>query len=104
MKRILGRVSDIPKVKGMFVNPSEVQSVINKHPELGRFQIIVDRPKLMDELSIKVEYKQPVDSGKLGELLVRELKEVIRLKCNVVLVEEGTIPQDAGVLNDRRKV
>jgi len=40
----------------------------------------------------------------MEELLSRELKEVIRLKSNVVLVEEATIPKDAGVLDDRRKI
>ncbi|MFH1623726.1 MAG: AMP-binding protein [Pseudomonadota bacterium] len=104
LKRILGRVSDIAKVKGMFVNPSEVEGVIKRHPELDRFQIIVDRPELMDELTIKVEFNRPVDKGKMERSLADELKEVIRLKSNVVLVEEGTIPKDAGVLDDRRKV
>ncbi|MDY7031161.1 MAG: phenylacetate--CoA ligase family protein, partial [Thermodesulfobacteriota bacterium] len=104
LKRILGRVSDIPKVKGMFVNPSEVQGVLKRHPELGRFQIIVDRPKLLDELTIQVECNQPVEKEKVSEVLVRELKEVIRLKSNVVLVEQGSIPGDAGVLDDRRKI
>jgi phenylacetate-CoA ligase len=104
LKRILGRNSDIAKVKGMFINPSEIESVIKRHPELGRFQIIVDRPKLLDELAIKIEFNKTVDKEKMEGFLVNELKEVIRLKSNVVLVEEGTIPQDAGVLDDRRKV
>ena len=104
LKRILGRSGDIAKVKGMFINPSEVESVIKRHPELGKFQIIVDRPKLLDELAIKIEFNKPLDKEKMEGLLVNQLKEVIRLKSNVVLVEEGTIPQDAGVLDDRRKV
>ncbi|MFA4911063.1 MAG: hypothetical protein WC649_08485 [Desulfobacteria bacterium] len=104
LKRILGRTSDIAKVKGVFINPSDVESVMKRHPELGKFQIIIDRPRLEDELTIKVEFNKPVDKGKIEGFLVNELKEVIRLKSNVVLVEDGTIPQDAGVLDDRRKV
>ena len=105
LKRILGRVSDIAKIKGMFVTPSEVEGVIKRYPELGRFQIIVDRPKLMDELTIKVEFNKPVgNKEEMEELLSCELKEVIRLKSDVVLVEEGTIPKDAGVLDDRRQI
>ena len=104
LKRILGRVGDIPKVKGMFVNPGDVGSILKKHPELGKFQLIVDRPKLLDELTIKAEFNKPVDKGRMEGLLVNELKDAIRLKTNIVLVEKGTIPQDAGVLDDRRKV
>ncbi|MFH2011085.1 MAG: hypothetical protein ABIJ37_00030 [Pseudomonadota bacterium] len=105
LKRILGRVSDIAKIKGMFVNPTEVESVIKRYPELGRFQIIVDRPKLMDELTIRVEFNKPVDNKENMEgLLSRELKEVIRLKANVNLVKEETIPKNAGVLDDRRLI
>ncbi|MFH2012963.1 MAG: AMP-binding protein [Pseudomonadota bacterium] len=105
LKRILGRASDIARVKGMFVNPSEVESVIKRYPELGRFQIIVDRPNLIDELTIRVEFNKPLENKEnMEELLSSELKEVIRLKADVDLVKEETIPKDAGVLDDRRKV
>lgn len=104
LKRILGRVGDIPKVKGMFVNPADVRAVLKRYSELGKFQIIVDRPKLLDELTIKIECNKPVSKERIEESLVDELKNAIRLKANVILVEEGTIPQDAGVVDDRRKV
>ena len=104
LKKILGRVGDIPRVKGLFVSPAEIKGVLAKYPELGRFQMIVERPARADELTIKVEYKQPVAIEDMKERLVSEFKEAIRIMTKVDLVPEGTIPEGAKLAEDRRKV
>jgi len=104
LKKILGRVGDIPRVKGLFVSPAEIKGVLAKYPELGRFQMIVERPVRADELTIKVEYKQPVAIEDMKERLVSEFKEAIRIMTKVDLVPEGTIPEGAKLAEDRRKV
>ena len=53
MQRIIGRVSDIPRIKGMFVVPRHVQNVLDRYPQFGKFQLIVDRPAHQDELTVK---------------------------------------------------
>jgi len=103
MLRILGRASDIAKVKGMFVVPRQVEDVITKFPELGRYQIIVDHPKTVDILTVMVEIKEKVDLKKMEQLLVKELKEAIKLTAEVKLVNRGTIPENVSILDDRRK-
>jgi phenylacetate-CoA ligase len=45
MKRILGRVGDIPRVKGMFIPPRRVELVISKHKNLCGYQLLIDRPE-----------------------------------------------------------
>jgi phenylacetate-CoA ligase len=104
MSRILGRSSDIAKVKGIFIVPRQVENVVSKFPELGRFQIIVDHPKTVDTLSIMVEYKEKIDRKNLAQLLAKDVKEAIKLTAEIQLVNQGTIPEDAGILDDRRKI
>jgi phenylacetate-CoA ligase len=104
MPRILGRASDIAKVKGLFVVPRQVENVIAKFPQLGRYQIIVDHPKTVDTLTIMIEYKEKIDLNKMEDILVKELKEAIKLTAEIKLVSQGTIPEKASILDDRRKV
>ena len=103
LPRILGRSSDIAKVKGMFVAPRQVENVISKLSELGRFQIIVDHPKTVDTLTLMVEYKERIDHKNMEQLLIKEIKEAIKLTAEIKLVKQGTIPEDASVLDDRRQ-
>jgi phenylacetate-CoA ligase len=104
MKRIIGRVSDIPRIKGMFVVPRNVQNVLDHYPELGRFQLIVDRPARQDELTIKIAVQQPVDQEALGRRLIAEIRDAIRLSAIVEFVASQDLPEGAALIDDRRKV
>ena len=104
MKRIIGRVSDIPRIKGMFVVPRNVQNVLDRYPQLGRFQLFVDRPARQDELTIKIVLKQPVDQDVLGQRLVAELRDAIRLTAAVEFVDSQELPEGMPLIDDRRQV
>jgi phenylacetate-CoA ligase len=103
LQRILGRTGDILRIKGQFVVPSQVEGVISRYPELGKFQIIVDRPRLRDELIIRVECKKPV-SEDLRVKIINELKNAIIVTPEIELVPAGTIPEGATVAEDRRRL
>jgi phenylacetate-CoA ligase len=105
MKPILGRVGQIPRVKGLFIVPREVEEVIGRHPELGRFQLIVDRPEIRDRLTVKIELKGAADESRLRDVLTRELKEKIRVTADeIVFVPEGALPPEAPIVQDLRRV
>jgi len=104
MQRIIGRVSDIPRIKGMFVVPRHIQNVLERYPELGRFQLVVDRPARQDELTIQVALAQPVDHEQLRRRLISEIRDVIRLTADIVFVEAESIPAGAPLIEDRRQI
>ncbi len=105
MKPILGRVGQIPRVKGLFIVPREVEEVIRRYPELGRFQLIVDRPEIRDRLTMKIELKSPAEEMGLRERLLRDLKEKIRVTVDEILfVSDGSLPADAPFVEDLRRV
>jgi phenylacetate-CoA ligase len=103
MKRIIGRVSDIPRIKGMFVVPRHVQNVLDRYPALGRFQLIVDRPAHQDELTVKIALKQAIDQEALGRRLSAEIRDAIRLTASVEFVDPQNLPEGVPLLDDRRK-
>jgi phenylacetate-CoA ligase len=92
-------------VKGLFIVPREVEEVIGRHPELGRFQLIVDRPEIRDRLTVKIELRSATDEASLRERLLGELKEKIRVTADeIIFVPEGTLPADAPIVEDLRRV
>ena len=103
--RILGRVSDIPRIKGMFVVPRQIREVIERYPDqLGNFQMIIDRPGTSDILTIKIECKENVDKASLKNRLIKEFKDHIRILVEIEFVNEGALTEESTLIVDNRKV
>ena len=101
---IFGRVDMLTKVRGVFVYPKQVENIIKRYPELGGFQIIVDRPGRFDEMTVIAECKAPIETiDKLSETVATDLKNTLRLDVKVKFVKEGTIQKEVKILDDRRK-
>ncbi len=102
LSRIMGRVDQVTKVKGMFVHPSQVQKVIDSHPEISRARLIVDRPGDVDVMTLEVELKETGSEG-LAPAIENTLKESVKLKGKVIIVGADSIPEDAKIIEDVRK-
>lgn len=103
MGRILGRVGDIARVKGLFVIPGQVQRALDVFPDLGKFQLVVDRPGTQDTLAVRIEHMGAVgDRSQLAEQAAQRIKEGIRLSTQVELIDVGTLGDDAQVVVDKR--
>lgn len=102
LTRIMGRVDQLTKVKGMFVHPVQVQKVLESHPEIGKGRLVVDRVGDQDVMKLEVELKSDVPEEFIPavELTVRE---VIKLKGSVNIVEPGTLKEDGKVIEDVRE-
>lgn len=105
MGRILGRVGDIARIKGLFVVPAQVRRALEDLPGLGAFQLIVDRPGTQDTLVIRVEHAgEPGARPALAETAARRVKDAIRLSADIDLVDVGTLGEGAPVVVDNRDV
>jgi len=104
LKRILGRVGDIARIKGMFISPRQVEGVFSCYPELSRYQIQVTRPGLRDELKICVECRIPAPSDDMRIKIIEHLTSALRVTPAVELVKPGTIPEGASLVRDSRTV
>jgi phenylacetate-CoA ligase len=101
LTRIMGRVDQLTKVKGMFVHPSQVQKVLNLHPEIATGRLVVDRVKDQDVMTLEVEVKSAVGEG-FVPAVEETIKEVIRLRGSVKIVEPGTVKEEGKVIEDVR--
>jgi phenylacetate-CoA ligase len=100
IRRIVGRASSIPRIKGMFVVPRQVEDVLRRHEVNGRFQLRFDRPQRLDRLTIAVE--RPSVSTESLDALHTALDQVLRMRCELELVD--SIPEDAAVVEDLRNL
>ncbi|MBI4287831.1 MAG: AMP-binding protein [Chloroflexi bacterium] len=103
--RILGRVEDVTKVKGVFVYPRQVAEVISRFPEVVRFQASVTRPEHKDVMTLKLELKDgSVDKDKLTESVNQAIQDTCRVRVDrFQFAPAGTISEQAKPLVDERK-
>lgn len=102
--QVLGRIDEITKVKGLFVFPSTIEAVIKEYPELRRFQAVVDRPKGIDRLTIKIEYLgAPEKIEEIKGKLLKDFKEALRIDTEVEFVKPEEIKPTDKRLVDLRK-
>ena len=103
MDRITGRTDDMLKVRGVLVFPSDVEAALLKIDGVSpNYQIIVSRPKYLDELEVKVETSPELffDEIKKMELvenkIANSIKKEIGLRVEVTLCEPGSLPRSEG--------
>ncbi|MFM9973933.1 MAG: phenylacetate--CoA ligase family protein [Beijerinckiaceae bacterium] len=96
----MGRADQRTKVKGMFVDPAQVDAIAKRHPELGRLRLVVLRENEQDVMVLKAEAQgnDAALAGRVGETLAALMK----LKGAVELVKPGGLPNDGKVISDER--
>lgn len=102
--RIVGRVDQVTKVKGMFVHPEQVGQVEKKVPETARLLFIVTRTGHEDQLTIQAvltEGASPSDA--LATRIAETAREVTRLHATVVFVGESELADRDRKIVDQRK-
>lgn len=103
--RIVGRVGEAVKVKGMFVHPAEVTDVLSSYPVLANVQVVVDHVEMKDRVSARFEFKEEITNK---EEVIESFKKDFQNRCRVQIerveiVPAGTLPQDAKKVVDERK-
>jgi len=97
----MGRADQSTKVRAMFVTPRQVEDVRRRHPEIVRARLVVEGEAGNDRMTLSCEV-----SGKspgLSEAIVASIREVTKLRGEVLLVDPGTLPNDGKVIEDKRK-
>jgi phenylacetate-CoA ligase len=100
IKGWMGRADQTTKIRGMFVHPGQVADITKRFPEVVKARLVVSGEMANDEMTLKVEARgAPRDlPTRIGEAI----REVTKLRGDVVLVEPGTLPNDGKVIEDAR--
>jgi phenylacetate-CoA ligase len=103
LSRILGRVGEAVKVKGLFVHGKELEEALSLFPQVSRFQALVHQVGHRDELTLNIELGEEVDREKLLPGLHKAIQDTCRLRADrIEFVAQGTIPEEHKKVVDKR--
>jgi phenylacetate-CoA ligase len=102
IKGWMGRADQTAKVRGMFVHPSQVAEVAKRHPEVLKARLVVEGEMANDRMTLRVECgSRPAG---LAEAIAQSVRDVTKLRGEVVLCDPASLPNDGKVIEDARKL
>ncbi len=127
MARVCGRTDDMLIIRGVNFFPSQIESIVLRHPGVSPpYMVVVDRKGSMDEVEVRLEVTEEfqgraaadVIRGKVQDVLKdvetarqmmeqlkRDIKDMVGITVQVTLVPPGTVPRSEGKarrVEDRR--
>lgn len=96
----MGRADQTAKVKGMFVQPAQVNAVVERHPEISRARLVITQQDHRDIMTLHCEVTQRADG--LEAAIAESLREVCKLHGEVELVAADSLANDGKVIDDQR--
>lgn len=104
LMRIVGRVGDAVKIRGVFVHPKQVEQCLSTFPKVPKGQLIVDRVEQRDTAVLNIEIMKEANLETTCKEVEKKFSEVCTVRLDKVqCVAPGTIPADAKILLDLRK-
>ena len=104
IKGWMGRADQTTKVRGMFVQPSQINKILENLKINSSARMIVSRLNDKDELMLKVE-AEVTDTDQVKSLQQKisdEIKNVINLRGTAKIVPIKSLPNDGKVIDDIR--
>jgi phenylacetate-CoA ligase len=96
----LGRADQATKVRGLFVHPTQVATVLRRHPEAVRARLVVGGAVGEDTMTLHVEVTAAPPG--LAEAIAQSVRDVAKLRADVRLCAPGVLPNDGKVIDDTR--
>ena len=103
IKGWMGRADQTTKIRGMFVHPGQIAEVIKRFEGLGKARLVVTGELANDRMTLSVE--SAADAATLAQRkpeLEQALRDVTKLRGEVVWAAPGSLPNDGKVIEDAR--
>jgi phenylacetate-CoA ligase len=101
IKGWMGRADQTAKVRGMFVHPAQVAEIARRHSEVRKARLVVSGEMANDRMALHVEV-QGAPEG-LTARLTDTMRDVTKLRGEVLLCKPGSLPNDGKVIEDARR-
>ncbi len=92
-----GRADQAAKVKGMFIRPEQVASLVDRHPEIDRARVEVHFDGKTDKINVTLE-TNVLDASAFHA----SVADILQLRADVSVVAKGELPRDGVVIADLR--
>ena len=102
--RLVGRVDQVTKVKGMFVHPEQVAQLAGKIEEIASAQFLVIRTDHDDRMEMRIVLKDPAAaSDDLAVRIVEIARQITRLRGEVRFIAAAEVEEPEKKIIDKRK-
>ena len=100
VKGWMGRADQTVKIRGMFVHPGQVATIMRRFPEVLKARLVVSGEMANDSMHFQVE-ASPIQAG-LDQKIGEAIRDVTKLRGTVELLTPGSLPNDGKVIEDAR--
>jgi phenylacetate-CoA ligase len=101
IKGWMGRADQTTKIRGMFVHPAQVAEIVKRFPEVTKARLVVTGAIANDQMTLHVETPHLADAA-LKNKLSDVVRDVTKLRGDVLLVAQGSLANDGKVIEDAR--
>jgi phenylacetate-CoA ligase len=98
IEKITGRTDDMMIIRGVNVFPTQIEELLLGVPGLSpHFQCVLTRPGRLDELTVRVESRDPAaDAGAVAGELGNLIKDRIGITAGIEVLAPESIPRSQG--------
>lgn len=105
IKGWMGRADQTTKVRGMFIHPTQVATVISRHSEIIRARLVVTRIENADAMTLQCQIASAsVDKTSLASSIAESVRAICKLRAEVEFVNQHALPNDGKVIDDQRPI
>ena len=101
IKGWMGRADQLTKVRGMFVDPVQVDRVLKGHAIVAKMRLVIGEEGGLDTSTLRCETAQAAN-GLAGEIAAA-FKAECKLRATIELVGLGELPNDGKIIDDVRQ-
>ena len=94
-----GRADQATKVKGMFVRPEQVATLVERYDSIKKARVIVNHDGSSDHMHVKIESSEADISG-----IDESIRDILKLRATVEWLKPGELPNDGLVIEDQRQL
>ena len=94
-----GRADQATKVKGMFVRPEQVASLVSRHDAVTKARVVVTHDGSSDQMHVMLETTDGAIEG-----MEDSIRDVLKLRATVEWLTPDSLPKDGIVIEDKRDI
>jgi phenylacetate-CoA ligase len=102
IKGWMGRADQTTKVRGMFVHPGQVAEVVKRFPAVLKARLVVQGEMANDSMTLHAETTSNSATEALKNQIAEAIRDVTKLRSDVLLVAPGSLTNDGKVIEDAR--
>ena len=101
IKGWMGRADQRTKIRGMFVDPVQVDRVLKSHGEVARMRLVVGEDGGLDTVTLQCEAVAGDDS--LAEKIAASFQAECKVRTTVEFTGSDSLPKDGKIIDDIRE-